>query len=92
MELSNEEKLVVGYYALFGTYTETSRRTGLSIDKVKTIVNSNSNSEILEKKKEDLKKPLSFANPLFTATHSTATYEEQLKKLLDEVMLYGNVL
>lgn len=44
---SEEElKLIMSYYAEAGTYSEVSRRTGLSLPVVKRIVDENKNSYV----------------------------------------------
>lgn len=90
MPISNNEKLVIGYYALYGTYTETSRQTGLTINGVKSIVTPI--PDIVAKRKELLEKPITYNGATIGSDYSSESYETQRKKLLEEVLINGTLL
>lgn len=87
---SEEElKLIMSYYAEAGTYSEVSRRTGLSLPVVKRIVDENKTSyvnkrvnclvyddAIPEEQKENIK----------------IIFNEEVEKLYKEVLLNGGIL
>ena len=87
---SEEElKLIMSYYTEAGTYSEVSRRTGLSLPVVKRIVDENKtsyvnkrinclvyNGAIPEEQKENIK----------------IIFNEEVEKLYKEVLLNGGIL
>lgn len=87
---SEEElKLIMSYYAEAGTYSEVSRRTGLSLPVVKRIVDENKNSHIGKRINclvyddaipEELKENIKI------------NFREEIENLYKEVLLNGGSL
>jgi hypothetical protein len=84
-----ELKLIMSYYTEAGTYSEVSRRTGLSLPVVKRIVDENKTSYANKRVNcliyddtipEELKENIKF------------NFNEEIEKFYKEVLLNGGIL
>ena len=87
---SEEElKLIMSYYAEAGTYSEVSRRTGLSLPVVKRIIDENKPSYV-DKRVNCL--IYDDAIPEESKEKIKFIFNEEIEKFYKEVLLNGGIL